>query len=154
MPITTTRSINSLLSIYPQALKGCIQLSESKNAPGFLAKYRSKDITGSPYNTMPDAAGHNHFLLLDKNRFYALSWMIAELGKLKDNGLRLEVTLEALLQASPVKEKEALAKAKQYGGPGQLTIQQVLDRSEALFKTYCREKNLEALIAGSASVTK
>lgn len=142
------------LSIYPQALKGCIQLSESKNAPGSLAKYRSKDITGSPYNTMPDAAGHNHFLLLDKNRFYALSWMIAELGKLKDNGLRLEVTLEVLLQTSPVKEKEALAKAKKYGGPGQLTIQQVLDRSEALFKTYCREKNLEALIAGSASVTK
>ncbi len=140
------------LSIYPQALRGCIQLSKTQKSPVYLNKYLTKEITGSPYNNMPDAAGCKHFLLLDKNRFYALSWMISESGKLKDNGLRLEVVKEAILQTSSAREKEAEIKAKQYFGSGQLTIQQVLDRSEELFKTYCKEKNLEALLIGTAAV--
>ncbi|MBL0183578.1 MAG: hypothetical protein IPP96_15315 [Chitinophagaceae bacterium] len=142
------------LSIYPQALKGCIQLRQTKNAPKYLAKYLTKDITGSPYNVMPDAAGCNYFLLLDKDRFYALSWMISELGKLKDNGLRLEIIKEAVMQTSSLKEKAAMAKAKQICGRGQLTVQQVLDKAEELFKTYCKEKDLETLLSGTASIKK
>jgi len=142
------------LSIYPQALKGCVQLSQSKNPPKYLTKYLTKDITGSPYNVMPDAAAYKNFLLLDKDRFYALSWMIAELGKLKDNGLRLEIIKEAIMQTSSLKEKAALAKAQQICGRNQLTVQQVLDKAEELFKTFCKEKNLEALLAGAASVKK
>ena len=42
-------------------------------------------------------ADQKYFLLLDKNRFYALSWLIAELGNLKDSGLKVEVIKEALL---------------------------------------------------------
>ncbi|HRI25631.1 MAG TPA: hypothetical protein PLZ45_13215 [Ferruginibacter sp.] len=142
------------LSIYPQALKGCVQLSQSKKPAKALQKYLTKDITGSPYNVMPDAGNNRCFLLLDKNRFYALSWMIAELGKLKDNGLRVEVIKEALMQASSLKETAALAKARQLAGPKQLSIQQVLDKAEDLVRTFCREKNLESLIAGTASVKK
>lgn len=142
------------LSIYPQALRGCIQLSEAQKSPAYLSKYLTKEITGSPYNKMPDAGGNKHFLLLDKNRFYALSWMIAESGKLKDNGLRLEVVKEAILQTAAVKEKEALAKAETCFGNGQLSIQQVLDKAEELFKTFCKEKNLESLVTGTASVKK
>lgn len=142
------------LSIYPQALRGCIQLSQPQKSPAYLGKYLTKEITGSPYNNMPDAAGCKYFLLLDKNRFYALSWMIAESGKLKDNGLRLEVVKEAILQTAAVKEKEAIARAKTFLGTDQLSIQQVLDKAEELFKTFCKEKNLESLVAGTASVKK
>lgn len=142
------------LSIYPQALRGCIQLSQPQKPPAYTSKYLTKEITGSPYNNMPDAAGCTHFLLLDRNRFYALSWMIAESGKLKDNGLRLEIVKEAILQTSVAKEKDALAKAKTFFGTGQLSIQQVLDKAEELFKTFCKEKNLESLVAGIASVKK
>lgn len=142
------------LSIYPQALKGCVQLSQASNPPKYLAKYLTKDITGSPYNIMPDAAGCRYFLLLNKDRFYALSWMIAELGKLKDNGLRLEIIKEAIMQTSSMKEETALGKARQYCNPGQLTERQVLDKAEEIFKTYCKEKNLETLLAGTASVKK
>jgi hypothetical protein len=141
------------LSIYPQALRGCIQLSKPKTAaPKYLAKYFTKEITGSPYNVMPDAADQNHFLLLDKNRFYALSWLIAELGNLKDKGLKVEVINEAILQTSKTTEKDALAKAYKLAGPKQITIQQVLDTAENLCKTYCKEKNLESLITGTAKV--
>ncbi|HQW83688.1 MAG TPA: hypothetical protein PK987_04475 [Ferruginibacter sp.] len=141
------------LSIYPQALLGCIQLSKSKKAtPKFLSKYLTKEITGSRYNIMPDAGTQNFFLLFDKNRFYALSWMIAELGNLKDNGLRAEVIKEALLQTSEKDEKTALTKAYKIAGPTQITIQQVLDRAEDLCKTYFKEKNLESVINGIAVI--
>lgn len=143
------------LSIYPQALRGCIQLSKSKKAiPKFLSKYLTKEITGSKYNVMPDAGTQQVFLLLDKNRFYALSWMIAELGSLKDNGLRAEAVKEALLQTSIKDEKAALTHAYKITGPGQLTIKQVLDTAQALCKTYFNEKNLETLINGTAGIKK
>ncbi len=147
------------LSIYPQALRGCIQLSKSKTkAPKALTKYLTKEITGSPFNVLPDAAGLKHFLLLDQNRFYALSWMIAELGNLKDSGLKVEVIKEALLQTSAkepagkTNENAILAKASKLAGPGQKSIEQVLKAAEDICKTFCKEKNLEALIAGIAKV--
>jgi hypothetical protein len=140
------------LSIYSQALRGCIQLIKPKTkAPEFLKKYLTKTIINSPYNIMPDAADQKHFLLFDQNRFYALSWMIAELGNLKDNGLKMEIIKEALLQTTKTTEKEALAKAYKLAGAGQKTIQQILNEAEKLIKTYCKEKNLEVLIAGIAA---
>ena len=149
------------LSIYPQALQGCIQLSKSTDvASTFLSKYLTKEITGSKYNVMPDAAALKYFLIFDQNRFYALSWMIAELGNLKDNGLKVEVIKEALLQTSPqtspakTNDKDALVKAYKLAGPAQKIIQQVLDAAEKLSKTYCKEKNLESLIMGMATVKK
>jgi hypothetical protein len=140
------------LSIYPQALGGCIQLSESKTAvPKFLAKYLTKDITGSNYNVMPDAGNQKHFLLFDKNRFYALSWMIAELGNLKDNGLKVEVLKEAIMQTSKANERGAMTNSYKLAGPKQISIQQALTTAENLCKTYCKEKNLESLIVGIAA---
>lgn len=143
------------LSIYPQALQGCIQLGKPKNSiPKFLTKYLTKEITSSKYNVMPDAANQKYFLLLDQTRFYALSWMIAELGNLKDSGLKVQVIKEAILQTSKTNEKAALAKAYSLAGPGQITIQEVLTSAGNLCKTYCREKNLESLITGIATVKK
>lgn len=148
------------LSIYPQALKGCIQLSKPKKAaPKYLSKYATRAITTSPFNTLPDAGRLKHFLLLDKTRFYALSWMIAEMGNLKDSGLKVEVIKEALLQTSPPgpdgkpNEKACLAKAYQLAGPKQKTLQQILDAAEEMIKTFCKEKNLENLLLGTAAVT-
>lgn len=140
------------LSIYPQALKGCIQLSQAKKSPAYLSKYLTKAITGSPYNVMPDAGDLRYFLLLDKTRFYALSWMISELGNLKDSGLRLEVIKEALIQSGSTNEKAALIKARSFLGNRQLTEQQVLDQAEAILKTFCKEQNLESLVIGTARV--
>lgn len=146
------------LSIYPQALRGCIQLSKPKQAaPKHLAKYLTAAVKKSPYNVLPDAGDQKLFLLFDKNRFYALSWLIAELGNLKDTGLKAEVIKEALLQTSPkglstTNEKNIMALAYKLAGPPQKTIQQILDASEKLIKTYCKEKNLESLMLGTAAI--
>jgi hypothetical protein len=143
------------LSIYPQALRGCVQLSTPKTAtPKYLSKYLTKAVKSSPYIILPDAAEQKHFLLFDKNRFYALSWLISELGNLKDSGLQVEVIKEALMQTSKINEKDALAKAYKLTGPNHKTIQQLLDTSEKTIKTFCGEKNLESLIAGLAVVKK
>lgn len=143
------------LSIYPQALRGCIQLSKSKaTSQKYLSKYLTKEITGSPYNVMPDAGDCHYFLLLEKNRFYALSWMIAELGKLKDNGLRAEVIKEAIMQTSGADARNALLQAYKLCGPDQMKVNQVLTAAADLCKIYCKEKNLENLLTGVAAVKK
>ena len=140
------------LSIYPQALRGCIQLGKSKTAaPKFLSKYLTKAITTSAYNVMPAAADLKYFLIFDQQRFFALSWLIAELGNLKDNGLKVEVIKEAIQQTSKSNEKKAIAKAYQLAGTGQKTIPQILVAAEKLSNTYCKEKNLESLITGIAA---
>ena len=140
------------LSIYPQALKGSIQLSKASSPPKYLQKYLTKEITSSPFNIMPDAAENQDYLLLEKNYFFALSWMIAELGKLKDKGLRVIAIKEALQQTSPVTNTAALKKAYRIAGPDQLPIKQVLLAAEQIGKNYFREKCLQKLVIGTVGV--
>ena len=140
------------LSIYPQALRGSVQLSRSKTHPKYLNKYLSREITSSPFNIVPDAGDNRHFLLLEQNHFYALSWMIAELGKLKDSGLRVIAIKEALQQTTPINAATAMKKAYAFTGPGHPHLKEILDNADAICKTYFREKNLQQLIIGTAAV--
>ncbi len=141
------------LSIYPQALRGCIQLSKAAGKiPEHLLKYHTEAITTSPFNTLPDAGDLKHFLLFDQSRFLALSWMIAELGNLKDSGLKVEALLEALLQTSATSEKQALSKAYKLSGAKQKKLEQLLAEAGTICKIFCKENNLEELIIGTAVV--
>ncbi|MBK7434610.1 MAG: hypothetical protein IPI66_12435 [Chitinophagaceae bacterium] len=140
------------LSIYPQALRGCIQLANGPANPRHLKKYQTPAIIGSPFNIMPDAGGNRVFLMLDKRYYYALSWMIAELGKLKDNGLRLVAIKEALMQTAGLKEPAAYKKALVICGKDQLPLSQLLDKAELICKTYFKENNLEHLVTGIGNV--
>ena len=146
------------LSIYPQALRGTIQLSRSrmkkgqaKTPPKYLEKYLTPEIINSPFNKMPDAADNENFLLMEQNYFYALSWMIAQLGKLKDSGLRLIAIREALQQLSSVSDVDALKKARSFIGGDQPDLQQILVNADGICKTYFKEQNLQKLIIGTAT---
>jgi hypothetical protein len=138
------------LSIYPQALQGCIQLGKSKTTAKAVSKYCTKEILNSPFNKMPDAGDSNYFLLLDQNYFYALSWMIAELGKLKDSGLSIIAIKEALQQTGSISDAEAYNKAYQLLGNKQPKIPQILKAAAGICKTYFNEHNLEHLVIGRA----
>jgi len=140
------------LSIYPQATLGAIQLSKTKKYPKHLTKYLTKETVTSPFNKIPAAGSNRHFLLLDQNYFYALSWMIAELGRLKDSGLRVIVIKEALQETASLNDTMALKKAYQITGNKQLTIPQLLNKSDIICKTYFKEKNLEHLIIGVSRI--
>jgi hypothetical protein len=139
------------LSIYPQALQGCVQLSTNKTSPKYLTKYLTKEITTSPFNKMPDSGTCKVFLLLHQNYFYALSWMIAELGKLKDSGLAVIAIKEALQQTGKVSDTDAYKKAYQFLGSKQPQLPQILRSAEAICKTYFNEHNLEHLVVGVAA---
>ena len=140
------------LSIYPHAMQGSIQLSKNKTAPKYLAKYLTKEITNSAYNKMPDAGDATYFLLLEQHYFYALSWMIAELGKIKDKGLHVIAVKEALQQTTKLAEEAAYKKAYQLLGTKQPTLEQLLKEAAATCKVYFDEQDLEHLVIGTGSV--
>ena len=136
------------LSIYPQALQGCIQLVENKTAPKHLKKYLTKEIVISAFNKMPDAGDTKQFLMLERKYFLSLSWMIDELGKLKDSGLHIIALKEALQQTGGLKEEAAYKKVYQLLGAKQAKLPALLTKASAVAKTYFEEHNLEHLVVG------
>lgn len=137
------------LSIYPQALQGCVQLTENKTKSKNITKYLTKEIINSPFNKMP-AAGNNHYILnLNKGYFLALSWIIAELGKLKDSGLTIVAITEAVQQTETVNEADAQKKAYHILVPKQIKLPILLNEAEKISKTFFDEKNLEHLVNGT-----
>lgn len=140
------------LSIYPQATSGAIQFGKTNTVPKHLLKYATKEIVTSPFNKMPDAGPARYILLLEQNYYYALSWMIQELGTLKDKGLHVIAVKEAIQQTSTINEEEALKKTYQLLGKQQSPLPELLDQAIAICKVFFKEQNLEHLIIGPAKV--
>lgn len=142
------------LSIYPRALQGAIQLTDNKTGDATLSKYLTEEIINSPFNKMPDAGSNRCFLMLEKNYFLSLSWMIAALGKLKDSGLRVIAVAEAYQHLKAAGKPEAMAMAYKTLGDQQQKIAAILSESSNVCETYFKEKNLDKLLAGVTSVSK
>ena len=120
------------LSIYPQALQGCIQLTDKPSNDKNVAKYLIPEIVNSPFNKLPAAGTNAYFLTLNRDYFFALSWMISELGRLKDQGLRT-IVLNETGTKSKIDAKEEVA---------------ILKQSTDITRTFFAEKNLDKLING------
>jgi hypothetical protein len=134
------------LSIYPQALRGLMQLKHSTTAPEYITKYLTPEIINSPFNKMPETGGQTDIIHLDSNHFYALSWLIAELGKLKDSGLRIEAVGEALLFADKGLDRQtAEEKATALLGAGQMKMAEILEKSKTISFQFFNEKVLQQL---------
>lgn len=134
------------LSIYPQALNGLIQLKEEGEPPEFLHKYLSQEIINSPYNVMPDGSQLQYHIMLHKEYFYALSWIIAQLGILKDSGLRIKILEESIADVYKTKEDvEQLVYS--ICDESQNKIPEILKKAGDLSTTFFSENILENLIA-------
>ena len=120
------------LSIYPQALGGCIQLTENSTSDKNVAKYLVPEIVNSPFNKMPPAGTNSYLLIFERDYFLALSWMIAELGKLKDQGLRTVV----LTEAGKISKSDAKINAG------------ILAKATEITQTFFAKKNLNKLLSG------
>lgn len=144
------------LSIYPQAMRGLIQLgNEAANTPtqALFKKYHTAAITKSPFNQMPPVGDCSFILLLDKNRFLCLSWMIAELGKIKDQGLREVGLAEALLETgAAADEADAHQQALKLLGKKQTPVKELLQQAAELTSQFQGEQHLEYLVMGTARV--
>lgn len=136
------------LSIYPQALRGCIQLKASPTTDPKLKKYLTPEIVNSPYNKLPEPEANKHQLLLSQDYFLALSWLIAELGKLKDEGLCASLIAEAIEQTKPP-AKKGVTKASE----NLLDMGAILVMASDACRTYFNEKNLEKLLIGTTKTS-
>ncbi|MES2777795.1 MAG: hypothetical protein V4722_26685 [Bacteroidota bacterium] len=135
------------LSIYPQCFRGLFQLKPNNKPTAAQKKYLTKEITGSAFNKMPPKGKLEHIITLHGNNFYALSWMIAELGKLKDSGLKVEALTEAILATTKSQHKQAEAQAYKICGPKQLSMASILSLAKKESDLFFKEKMLEGLIA-------
>lgn len=142
------------LSIYPQALQGMIQLTNSGKNEKSTEKYLTPEIVHSKYNVMPDAGNNKWFVLFDKNYFYALSWMIAETGKLKDKGLQFFAATEALEQTEKLSHEDAYHKSFDVLGEKKDSIDQLLSYASEITRAFITEKNMEKIIYGLARTQK
>lgn len=133
------------LSIYPQALLGLMQLTPETEPGEFFKKYLTPEIVNSPYNVMPNGSTLSDHITLNRNYFFALSWMIAELGKLKDSGLKIELVEESVVAVYKTSaHTEQLAYS--LGDENKLTIAEILYQSETIAQTFFEENILEHLI--------
>lgn len=142
------------LSIYPQALNGCVQTLDSGLSAEATAEYLIPEIVQSKYNVMPDAGDNKWFLLLEKNYFYALSWLIAELGKIKDKGLKYFAATEAYQQIEALPVHAAKIKAYEIFGSSQETVNGLLKDASSKFKRFIDQENLDRLVIGVAHTKK
>ena len=134
------------LSIYPQSMQGVFQFDATSPAPPFIDKYMTPDITESPFNKLPPPGTNTSFVILNKKYFFALSWMIAKLGVLKDEGLLITGLAEAIKENSKCTDDDAIKEAYALSGEKQGRLQQILDEAESLTKAFFHEKNLKKLL--------
>lgn len=134
------------LSIYPQSLRGLMQLKQNAEPPDFLNKYLTPEVLNSPFNVLPDGSGLQSHILLNNNYFYALSWLIAELGKLKDSGLKILLLEESIDKVYKTKG-DVRELAHSISGEDQPTLDQILSQSQKIATTFFEENILQNLIA-------
>lgn len=136
------------LSIYPQALQGCIQLTESGEPDENIIKYLTPEIINSPFNKMPDAGANKYLLMLDRNYFFALSWLIAELSRLKDEGLRVVLIDEAVGQSKTVSRTKVIKQIRRLPAPDASDMKAILSEASNICQMFFAEKNLDKLLNG------
>ena len=135
------------LSIYPQALRGCVQFTNNDIETPELLKYLIPAVVNSAFNVMPVAANNQFFVLVEKNYFLALSFVISALGKIKDNGLRIMVTAEAVKNTQFVNETVAMERALILNNSENIGLSIFLKKAKEICQPFFEEDNLNKLIA-------
>ncbi len=99
------------ISIYAQALDGLVQLK-----PDDLSKklevYLTEEVIESKFNLMPPSERLAATINISQSAFYALSWIIAKSGDLKDEGLKLICIEESMKAIDFLPESEIQEEVK------------------------------------------
>lgn len=142
------------LSIYPQAMLGSIQYTNSAHPIAELPKYLTPEILNSPYNIFPEAGSNKYFLLLEKNYFFSLSWMINELGNEKDKGLGIYQLAAALEHTENLDKEKAIARAGEILLGNAKALEQILHYCHTICTDFFKERNLNKLVYGIAKASE
>jgi hypothetical protein len=123
-----------------------MQLKENPEPPFYLKKYLTEEIVHSAFNVMPDGSALHDHIFLNNQYFYALSWMIAALGKLKDSGLKVEILKESIAEVYKT-EEDVEQLVYSICDENQPTIAEILVQSQRIVTTFFEEDILENLLA-------
>lgn len=135
------------LSIYAQSLNGLIQLKALGKKNKFQINYFTKDVLKSPYNIVPPRPKNTAIIEFDHDSFFALSWMIKELGSLKDKGLKVQKLSDAIFISEELTREQASEKALKLLGLDMKTQENILKQASELVETFVvKDKILEKLI--------
>ncbi len=136
------------LSIYAAALDGAVQLDHAAKPPKGWTRYLTPAVVGNPFNELPKGDGSVKPVLVPAPLFYALSWLIAELGVLKDRAQWTE-TVAHMLDAEGV---GGGAKPKRWLGDMALDAREAGKQAAAIAKqALFEDKLLERLGAALAA---
>lgn len=95
------------ISIYAAAFDGLIVLKETKEKYNWEKKFITPGVIKNPYNKLPVKKGLTHHILLNKKAFYALSYVIEDLGKIKDKGLGIYSLAKSIRKTTSENEMNA-----------------------------------------------
>ena len=137
------------LSIYAKSMQGAIQLSNRPVSDLSLEPYLTEETIHSPHASLPAPGNNNQILLLEKKYFLALIWMIDALGKLKDEGLKIQALAEALRATSQQTDApQATATALQLLGKEPNAEQIILTHADQICGDYFKQKMLSKMLKG------
>ncbi|MBS1175299.1 MAG: hypothetical protein H6R05_1430 [Burkholderiaceae bacterium] len=134
------------LSIYPQAFKGFVNMQTVESIPESLLKYATPETIDSPYNQLAHVANINKVLYLNTHAYYAMSWLIAQLGVLKDSGLRLLTLAELLQTHQKLSKAQALKNAQTMLGTTQPSVEDLLNTARGLIVQVQNDKVFSQLL--------
>jgi hypothetical protein len=134
------------LSIYAQALQGAVQFSTKKIIDKKVDKYLTKEIVASPFNKMPAKGKNTDVILLEKKYFLAMSNVIAALGNVKDEGLKIFNTKEAIQATQAVSEDIALSNAYKLHKMNKDGLAVIMKKAKTICIPFFAERNLEKMM--------
>jgi len=124
------------ISIYAQALDGLIQLTMEENTDPQLAGYLTKETLESPFNKLPEPETGVAPIYIRSTNFYALSWLIAESGRLKDEGLRIICLEDAIHETQSAAGDAAKQMAKELAVSSKHSLHEIKDRMKLLANDF------------------
>ena len=111
----------------------------------------TKDTVNSPYNRLPTKPENKAIMEYDSDSFFALSWVIKELGTLKDDGLRIEALTNAIQEVEKLDEKHAIEKAIGLLGVKKDAMSVILKQaSDIMYNFIVKDKILDTLLIKKA----
>jgi hypothetical protein len=135
------------LSIYVQALQGMIQLKKSAKRKKQQLHYFTKEVLNSPYNKVSPKPKDTAIIEFDSDSFFAVSWLITELGKMKDCVLNIYQLRDALYVTDEINKTDATKKAIDILGLKPSVEKDVLKEASIMIKTaLTKDKILDGLI--------
>lgn len=138
------------LSIYHQSFNGLIQLKKSSTKTIYSISYFTKNTLSSPFNQRIPKPKNSAILEYNDKPFLALSWIINELGILKDSGLKIQALTDAFCYTEELTEHQAKEKTFKLLGLTNTTEKELLKKASVMTHTFiAKDKVLDSLLAAT-----